>query len=72
MNSHNQNVFVVRPIEDPNVLLARHRFVDSPQEVVIEFHVTRLFERHNLAALGIDARHHGPNRAIFASRIHPL
>ena len=43
-----------------------------PQEVVFQFLGTRMFETEDLAALGIDARHHMLNGAVLPGSVHRL
>ena len=55
MDANNQNILVMTSVEHHNFAFAWHLAMDPPQEIVIEFLVCRLPERHHANALRIEA-----------------
>jgi hypothetical protein len=55
MQSHNQHLFVVRAIENPDVAAFRQDLGVAPEIVVVELFGRRRFEARDAAALRIDA-----------------
>ena len=72
MNPDDQDLFVVRPVENLDHPASWECCCGAPQEVVFEFFGRRLFEGFDVAALGIDSGHDVSDRAVFAGGIHGL
>src|SRR5204862_8177943 len=72
VNADDQNLFVMRAVEDANLAAFGQRLLTSPKEIVIELFGRRLFERHDMTALRINSAHHVLDGAVLAGRIHRL
>ena len=71
-DAYDEDLFIVRSVEDGDLALARSALVNAPQEVVSSFFGGRYLERCDVAALWIESRHDAPDRAVLARRIHAL
>ena len=67
-----QDIFVVRPVEDPNPSRGWEGLVDAPQEVVLQFLRGRLAEALDAQPLWVDETTHVPDDAALAGRVHTL
>jgi hypothetical protein len=72
MNSNDEDLFVMRPIENPNSSTLRKTLHRTPEEIMIQLRCTRVLETENLTALGINSRHYMLDDAIFAGCVHGL
>src|ERR1700682_1272724 len=72
MDANHQHLFVIRPIEYPNVAALGQAARGSPKKIVLKLLLGWRLERINLAALGIHPRHHMLDGSIFSGRIHGL
>jgi hypothetical protein len=72
MDAHDEDLFVVGPVEDTDPAALGHAFDVAPQEVVGKLFARRLLEWEYLAALRIDARHDVLDRAVLAGCVHRL
>ena len=67
-----QDVLVVRPVEDPEVARGREGVAHAPQEVVLLLLVGRRLEAGDLHALRVDQTDGVPQHAALARGVHPL
>ena len=67
-----EDVFVVGPIEDPDVTDWRQADYGSPEEVVGQLLLRRFLERRHHAPLRVHPRHHVLDRAVLACGIKAL
>ena len=72
MHAHDQDLLVVRAVEDADAPALGQAPDVAPQEVVVELLRRGLLERGHLAALRIDAGHDVLDRAVLAGRVHRL
>ncbi len=72
MDANDEDVLVMRAIEDPDLALARRVPVDTPQEVVTELLRGRDLERGDRAALRVECLHDLGDRAVLACGIDAL
>src|SRR5215471_14988527 len=72
VHAHDQDLFVVRAVEDADAPALGQALDVAPHEVVLEVFPRGLLEREHLASLRIDSRHHVLNGAVLARRIHRL
>ena len=72
MDPDHEHFLEVRAVEDTDPAALRQRLGVTPEKVVVEFLGRGLLEAEDLAALGIDARHHVLDRAILTGGIHGL
>ena len=72
MYAHDQNLFVIRPVEKAKFAALWNRFMGSPQKFVIEFLLRRRLECRNAASLRIDPGHHMLDGAVFSGGVHRL
>ena len=72
MYPHDQDVFVVRAIEDDNFALARHLRFHPPQEVMRQFFRARFFEVRHIAAIGIHRTDDVLDYTVLAGGIEAL
>src|SRR5215471_17233104 len=72
VHAHDEDLLVVRAVEDANVPALGQALDIPPQKVMAEVLRRRLLEGEHLAALRIDARHHMLDRTILACRVHRL
>src|SRR5579872_3343391 len=66
VDPHNQNLLVMRTVEDADSPARRQVLAIPPKEVVIEFVGGGLLEARDLAALGVHTAHHVLDYAVFA------
>ena len=69
---HDEDVLVVRPVEDADPAPLGQAPHVPPEEVVVELLGRRLLEAEDLAALGVDPGHDVLDRAVLAGRVHRL
>ncbi len=67
-----ENVLVIRSVEDRNLALGGQHFGGPPQEVVRDVFVGRHLEGHHAGTLWIESAHHVSDQAVLAAGIHPL
>src|SRR3989442_4326861 len=72
MYTDDEYLLVIRPVEDADPAAFWETQCRTPKKIVIQFRGAGMFEAEDLAALGIDARHHMANDAVFAGGIHSL
>ena len=72
MYADNEYLFVLTAIEYADAPALGQTARSAPQKIVIQIHFGRLFEIEDLATRRIYATHYGPNRAVFAARVHAL
>lgn len=72
MDSHDENVFVMRTVEDTNVASGRDCSVDAPKIIVSQFTVAGSLEGGYMAALGVNSREDVANGAVLAPCVHGL
>lgn len=72
VHAHDQHLLVVGAVEDTDAATLRQVASRTPEEVMLQFPRTWMLKAEDLAALGVDARHHMANSAIFACGIHRL
>ena len=72
VDAHDQDLFVVRAIEDADAAAFRQVLEGPPEKVVVEVLGAGLLERRHLAALGVDARHDVLDGAVFAGGVQRL
>ena len=69
---HDEDVLVVRPVEDPDPPPLGQAPHVPPEEVVVQVLGRRLLEAEDLAALGVDPGHDVLDRPVLAGRVHRL
>src|SRR6516162_10246586 len=72
VHAHDQDLFVVRPVEDADAPALGQAPDVAPHEVVVQVFPRGLLERELLASLRIYARHDVLNGAVLTRRIHRL
>src|SRR4029453_8506587 len=72
VHSHDEDLLVVRTVEDPDAAALGKELHAAPQVVVVEILRGRRLEGVHLAALRIDSGHHVLDRAILAGGVHRL
>ena len=72
VDSRDENVFVLRPIENSDGAFGRDGGMHPPQEIMVGFERAGLLEGCYGAALRVDAGHHMLDGSIFARGIHSL
>ena len=72
MHSDNQHFLIIGTIENADPATFRQTAGRAPEKIMFQLLGAWLFEVENLAALGINPRHHMPNGAILAGSIHAL
>ena len=72
MHAHDQDLLVVRTVEDADAPALGQALDVAPHEIVVEVFPRGLLEREHLASLRIDARHDVLDGAVLARRIHRL
>ena len=72
MHPDNQNLLVIRTIEDADAPALRKFSRGVPEEIVVQIFGTGMFEADHLTALRIDAGHDVLNHAVLACRVHCL
>src|SRR5262249_39736947 len=72
MHTDDQDLFVIRPVEDAYAPALWQTLGVAPHEIMIEVFTRWLLERKDLTALWIYARHHMFDRPVLAGCIHRL
>ena len=72
VHAHDEDLLVVRTVEDADPAPLGKRLVRPPEEVVIQLLGRRPLEREDLAPLGVDARHDVLDRPVLPRRVHGL
>src|SRR5215467_15469988 len=72
MNAHNENLLVVRSVEDPDPSPFGQALDVTPEKVMIEVLARWLLEREDLATLWIYSCHDVLAGAVLAGRVHRL
>ncbi len=72
VDAHDQDLLVVRAVEDADASSLGESPGGAPQEVMVELLGARLLEGEDLAAGGVDAGHDGANGPILACGVHRL
>jgi hypothetical protein len=72
MHANNENVLVVRPVEDADDAGTRQRCPNPPEEITGELFPDRWTERLDRDALGIYLAQHVPYCATLSGRVHAL
>src|ERR1039458_6170354 len=72
VDADNEHLFVIGTVEDGDSAARRQSFFAPPEKIVIKLFGRWRFERVHLCSLRIDARHHMPDRAVFAGSVHRL
>ena len=72
LDPHDQDVFVVRSIEDRDHSFSGSTLVDPPEEVMGLFFLAGHLERIGAAALWIHSSQHLTDQTIFAGRVGSL
>ena len=72
MDAHDEDLLVVRAVEDADVAALGQLPLVAPQEVVVELLRRRDLEAADLDALRIDPAHDVPDGAVLAGRVHRL
>src|ERR1700758_102635 len=72
VHPHDQNIFVLRTIEDADRAFFRYCLVNTPKEVVGQLFAIWYLKRGHRTALRTDTGHHVANGSVFASSIHAL
>src|SRR3984885_16077793 len=72
MHPGDEDVFVMRAVEDADHAERRHRLVDAPQEIVGELGRRRLLEARGDNPLRIDGPKDAADRAVLAARVDAL
>jgi hypothetical protein len=72
VNPDDQNLFVIRSIEYPDLAALGQVSRRAPQKIVLELRGTRVLVTEDLAALGIDPGHHMGDCTVLAGGIHGL
>ena len=67
-----EDVLIVRAVEDRNFALGRHHFGNAPQEVVRQLVGTGRLESGFIHAVRGQAGQHRADRAVLAGRVHCL
>ena len=72
MHPHNQNIFIVRAVENTDLPLLWERLVDTPQVIMPTFRTIGSLKRSHHSGQWIERFHHVTNRSIFAPGINAL
>ena len=72
VHARDEYLLVVGAVKDADPPPFRQLAGRAPKEVVLQFGGTGMLEAEDLAALGVDARHHVPDRPVLARRVHGL
>src|SRR6266571_3815066 len=72
MHTHHQHILIMGTIENADHASAWNDPMNPPEEITRLFPGRWPLKRTHLASQRIDLRHDMANRAIFATRIHPL
>src|ERR1700676_5044974 len=72
VHPNNQNIFVLRTIEDADHAFFGHSLVNTPKEVVGQLFAIRYLKGDHRTSLRTDTRHHMADGSVLAGSIHPL
>ena len=72
MDTSNENLFVIAPVENADSAPFGQQANRTPKEIVVQLVRGRLFEGNDLAASRIHSAHDGTDRAILTRGIHSL
>src|SRR4051794_21338294 len=72
VHARDEDVLVVRAVEDRDLAAARRAGVDAPEEVVVELHLARDLERGDADALRVHPGEHVLDRPVLAAGVHGL
>ncbi len=72
VDAHDQDVLVVRPVEDADAPLARRGRVDAPEVVVAQLLLRRDAEAGDPGALRVERADHLPDEPILAAGVERL
>ena len=72
VDAHDEDVLVVRPVEDRDLAARRQLLRVAPEVVVVELLRRRRPEAVDDDALRVHAAHHVPDRAVLAARVERL
>jgi hypothetical protein len=72
MYPNDEDLLVVRPIEDPDLAAAGQPLCEPPEVVMIKFLTRGNLEAVYRHTLRIDAAHHMPNRAVLTGSVESL
>src|SRR5208337_2672068 len=72
MDANDQHLLVIGSVEDADAPAFRQIASRAPEEIVLQFRSTGMFEAEDLAALRADPRHHMPDGAVLSCRVHRL
>ena len=72
MDADDEDILVVRAIEDGDAAAPRGVRVNPPQEVVVALFRGRLLESLDIDTLGIHGADHVPARSVLAGAVDPL
>ena len=72
MDSHDQNVFVMRSIEDCNRAPTGGVLVTSPKKILAQLARSGDLERGNVGTLSVQVVEKKPDRAVLPARVHSL
>src|SRR5436189_6007265 len=57
VNADDQNLFVMRAVEDADLASFGECLLATPKEIVVELYGCRLLERHDMPAFGVNCVH---------------
>ena len=69
---HHKHILIIAAVEDGDGPARRQRFVDAPEEVVLQFLAVGLFKARDLHALGVQPGHNVFDRAVLACGVQRL
>ena len=72
MDADDEDLLVVRPVEDPDASPFRQALRRSPQEIVVELRRAWMLEAEHLTSLRVDPGHDVLDDAVLAGGIHGL
>src|SRR5262249_48471516 len=72
MDTDNENLLIVRTVEDSDTSALRKTHGRSPEEIMVEILCARVFETEDLTSLRVHAGHDMLDRAVFPGGIHGL
>ena len=72
MDAHHEYLFIVRPVEDPDLTAPGQVAVRAPEEVVGELVGRGCLEGHDPYALGVQSGHDVADRAVLARGVQRL
>ena len=72
VDPHDQNILVLRAVEDADLALARGFLMDPPEEIVRQLVFAGRLEGNDLAALRVQGAGDVPDRPVFSAGVHRL